>query len=799
MMTRPFSILRRSLLLACAVSLVLLSLETASAAPWSTPQLNVILPRGVQRGAEHTLRFSGARLGDAEQVFLYDTGIEIAEIKVVDDNNLDVTIRVAADCRQGEHVAQVRTRTGISDYRSFFVGVLSELNEAEPNSEFSEAQVVPVNHTVNGTIDNEDRDFFRISAKQGERINVEIEAVRLGFMFDPFIAVLDADRFELAVSDDSAFGKQDGVLSVIAPADGEYTVLVRESAYGGNGNCRYRLHIGTFPRPTIAYPAGGKPGETSEITFLGDATGPITQSIALPSETGFRSGLFVEDAGGISPSPVQFRLSPLENVMETEDDGHWTETAAASVPAAFNGIIGQPGDYDYFKFTGTKGQVLDIECYARRVGSGLDPVINVFRADNKQHVQGDDDARRPDCFMRITIPEDGDYFLRVRDHRNRGQADFVYRVEMTVPQPALSFGIPRVDRYSQLRQNIAVPRGNRFATQFTASRQNFGGELQLLAENLPPGIRMIAQPMHANLNVMPVVFEADEQAELSGALVDFRGRHVDEATNISGSYSNLADFALGEPNNALYYGCTVDKLAFAVIEKLPFRLEIVQPQAPLVQDGAKSLKIIAHRDEGFDAPIRIQFPFRTPGIGTQYQIELPQGQSEIDYPLNANGNAAVGKWPVYVIGYADLQGQAWASSQLAELEVAAPFVQMEMKWAVCEQGQPAQFVCTLNHLTPFEGEATAELLGLPPNTTAQPLTFNRETAELTFEVTTTAETPVGIHKSVFCRITITHNGEPVVSTAGRSQLQVTKPKPPEETPPAETPATETPANQGEGK
>ena len=145
---------------------------------------------------------------------------------------------------------------------------------------------------------------------------------------------------------------------------------------------------------------------------------------------------------------------------------------------------------------------------------------------------------------------------------------------------SLSFSIPRVDRYSQQRQSIPVPQGNRFATLINASRGNFGGELQLLGDNLPPGIKMIAPPMKANLNSMPVVFEAEEGAQIGGALIPFRGRHVDEATGISGQFTNLADFALGAPNNAWYYGCTVDKLPVAVTARLPFKLEIVQPKVP---------------------------------------------------------------------------------------------------------------------------------------------------------------------------------------------------------------------------
>ena len=44
-----------------------------------------------------------------------------------------------------------------------------------------------------------------VEAKKGQRISAEIEAMRLGAtLFDPYIAILDAKRFELAISDDAA-------------------------------------------------------------------------------------------------------------------------------------------------------------------------------------------------------------------------------------------------------------------------------------------------------------------------------------------------------------------------------------------------------------------------------------------------------------------------------------------------------------------------------------------------------------------------------------------------------------------
>ena len=770
-------LMSRRVFLLSSVFLCLAASQVAlfAANPGSTPRLNLITPRGVQRGTEVVLRFSGQRLDQAEEVFLYDKGVEVLELRPVDASKLDVRIKVAEDCRLGEHVAQVRTSRGISDYRSFFVGPFSEVVEVEPNNQAESAQAISQNITINGTITTEDVDIFKMELKQGQRLSVEIEAMRLGQWFDPFIAVLNDEKFEIAVSDDSNLNRQDGIVSIKVPEDGTYFVVVREASYGGNENSRYRLHVGDFPRPTVVYPPGAKPGSELELRFVGDPFGPFDVKTTVEMQSEIRIGLPFEAEGHVTPSPVAMMRSQLENVLESEPNNKWSEASEpSSLPKAFNGIIQEPGDEDHFAFEAKKGEVFDVECYSRRLKSGLDPVINILNHKGRNLV-GDDDARRPDCYLRFTAPETGYYILRVRDHLKRGQPEFVYRVEVNQIKPKISITIPRVDRYSQLRQQICVPQGNRFATLINATKVNFGGELEILAENLPPGIKMIAPKMVANLNSVPVLFEAEHEAELSGSLAELTAKPTDEKQTVIGAFRLLADFSLGQPNNASYHRCVVEKLACAITRKVPFSIEIQQPVVPLVRNGSMNLKILVSRAEGFDQPINVQFPFRPPGVGTIPQIQIKKGETSALYPINANGNAQMGKWSVYAMAQANVDGPVWVSSQLAELEIAQPFVTMDVSRTVCNQGESSSVHCKLNQQVPFEGEGTAELLGIPPHIEIPKLRFTSETKALDFEVLTTDKSPVGKHKGLFCRIAVPMNGDVIISTAGRSELQINKP------------------------
>jgi hypothetical protein len=779
----------------------------APAASAAHPMLSIILPRGVQRGGDRELTFQGERLADAEEILFHsDDGLAMKSLTPVDAKSFKAVVHVPEGCRFGEQLVHVRTRSGISEYRSFWVGGLPIVDEQEPNGLPEQAQPVPLGTTVHGVAASEDLDVFVVEMQKGQRLSVEVEALRLGsHRFDPQIAIFDSKRFQIAAADDSPAVLQDGILSVLAPEDGRYFVEVREAAYAGDDQSRYRLHVGGFPRPSAVYPAGGRAGEKVKVTFLGDAAGPIEREIDVPAgPPGGMHGLFVTDEGGTCPSAVPFRISAFGNVLEQEPNNDVATATPADAAASCNGVIGHPGDVDCFRFAATKGQSFRVECYARRLRSGLDPVVRLTRPDGTA-VAANDDAAGPDSAFAFSVPEDGDYVLHVTDHLARGQHDFTYRVEFESPTPSLTLSIPRIDRYSQTRQTVFVPRGNRFAVLVNAARENFDGDLLLDGGQLPAGLTMQAPPMKAGRTQVPVIFEAAADAPIAGRLVTLEGRHVTEqdptgATGIRGQFHNAADFVLGDPNNAVHYSGRAHKLAVAVIDAVPFRVELVQPKAPLVRHGTIDLKVVVTRDAGFAQPVTVEFPFRPQGVAGAPSITIPPEAAEGIYTINADGKAALGSWPVHVIAAADVGGTAWVASPPATLEVVEPFTNASLARASCEQGQQARIACTLEHARPFDGEAVARLQGLPPDTTSGELRFTKDTPNLVFEVVTTDKSPAGNHKTVFVEVVTSVAGEPVRMSGGRTELQITPPAPPAATvaaapPPAPPPPAEKPLSR----
>ncbi len=480
-----------------SIVLASMGLLILAAPAWAVaPVVRLIQPVGGQRGTEVAVTLSGQRLNDIQEILFYQPGIAVTKIVGGKEPQAVVTFKISETAALGLHDFRVRTATGVSSLKTFSVGASKEVAEVEPNSDFARPQPIDMNVTVNGVAGNEDIDYYRIRATKGERITVEVEGIRLGLtLFDPYVAILDAKRFELASSDDSALIWQDGLVSLVAPEDGTYVIAVREAAYAGNAQCLYRLHVGHFPRPTATLPAGGKFGDHVKVRWIGDVMGETTTEVDLPGHADRTFGLLAHDATGTAPYPNTFRLSPFGNTIESEPNQTHDTATPFTPPIALNGVIEKPGDVDLYAFKAMKGQRFDVRVLARGIRSPLDPVLNIF-GKNAGRVAGNDDSGGPDSYVRFTAPRDGDFVISVTDHLKNGGPDYAYRVEISPVTPRLELSTPNESlRRGTSVMAAAVPRGNRQAILIQARREDFSGAISLTADGLPPGVTVEADEM----------------------------------------------------------------------------------------------------------------------------------------------------------------------------------------------------------------------------------------------------------------------------------------------------------------
>jgi hypothetical protein len=136
--------------------------------------------------------------------------------------------------------------------------------EQEPNDGADKAQPLTLPTVVCGRFDRPgDADWYGLTLKEGETIEVSLFCERLRMPGDPFVIVTDAAGKELAALDDFGINhihlsqfNRDPVGTFKAPANGNYRLLVQERYNRGGPRFVYALQVGK-PEPDffpVAFP-----------------------------------------------------------------------------------------------------------------------------------------------------------------------------------------------------------------------------------------------------------------------------------------------------------------------------------------------------------------------------------------------------------------------------------------------------------------------------------------------------------------------------------------------------------------
>jgi hypothetical protein len=723
------------------------------------PVFSSTTPRGAQRGADVKIKIAGDKLADFETLMFFSPGFTVKSVDKVEDKAVECTVSVAADTAPGNHLVRVVTRSGISHGRQFFVGHYPNVNEVEPNNDLAMAHGIAFNQTIEGVIQSEDVDYFKLSAKKGQRITLEAEGLRLGYgTFDPYIAILDKDRFEKVSSDDTILHRQDGYCSWTPDEDGDYFIMMRDSSYRGNGSSFYRLHVGGFRRPEVVYPAGGKRDSATKVRFIEKDGLSFEEEVTIPADAPESLMVFAKSQ---EPAPTgnPFRVVNFDNTLDVEpnDVREQATPVATEMEAALNGIIEKPGDVDFFKLNLKKGQKLLVQGFAQSLGSPLDMVVNVYNAKGAS-VSGNDDGgglRRLDSKITVDVPVDGEYTVRVADHLERGGPNFVYRIEMAASPKELFFSSPQFTvNDTHYRQFIAVPKGGRYATLVNISRSGVSGDFRFQADGLPPGVKLLTEALPKEYSSIPLLFESAPDAALGSATVPIKLMPADPAQGVEGKLRQSFDVV--REGNVIYYTESKDSLPVAVVEEVPFSLEIQTPDVPLVAGGVMSLKVVAKRQAGFTAPIRVFMIWKPSGISSLGEMTIPEKGTECVFMLDAKPETPTGKWQFTVMGEADAgKGRVYNASPFHQIETAPAYVKAPaMALAAVEQGKETTMMAKLEHLVAFEGEAVAEVVGVPDTIQIEPAKVTKDTKEVIFKVKTTDKSPVSKQANLFVKLEV---------------------------------------------
>jgi hypothetical protein len=392
---------------------------------------------------------------------------------------------------------------------------------------------------VNGQIMPGGVDRFRFSARARQRLVVAASARELipyiadavpGW-FQATLALYDAKGKELAYDDDYLFNP-DPVLFYELPADGEYTIEIKDAIYRGREDFVYRITVGELPFITAIFPLGGKAGEQTTVELQGWnlPTNSLTMD-ARNKEPGIYP-LFVRREERVS-NQVPFAVGTLPECREQEPNDTPAKAQPITLPIMVNGRIDRPEDWDVFRFEGNAGDEIVAEVHARRLGSPLDSVLKLTDSTGRQLAFNDDQEDRSaglithhaDSRISFTLPAPGTYYLHLGDTQSKGGAGYAYRLRVSPPQP--DFELRVTPSSVNVRAGSSVP-----LTVHALRKDGFTNDITVVLKNAPAGFALNGGrvPGHTNqarltLTVPPraqnepVSFFLEGRATIGGLMV----------------------------------------------------------------------------------------------------------------------------------------------------------------------------------------------------------------------------------------------------------------------------------------
>lgn len=729
------------------------------------PTLAIPGPVGAQRGTTIELNLTGTNLADPVTLW---TSFPAKVTIPTDANNgkdaakLRLALDIPADAPVGLHAIRLATTRGISNARLFCVDDLPQVLEVDSNRSRSTPQAVPVPCVVAGKTEAESSDYYKITAKAGQRLSFEVLGRRLGGPIDPQLTLSDPRTGrELAGghSNDAPGCQTDPRLTHTFKEEGEYVIEVRDVTYRGGADYWYRLRIGDFPCAVAPFPMAAKRGSKVKVGF----TGPTVEGVA-PVEVVVPDDPTVDAVwvapkgpGGLHGWPVALAVSNMEELTEQEPNHEPGKANRVSAPCGISGRFAQAGDVDAFVFNAKKGQRLLIEAHTLEWYSPTLVYMTLKDAKGSELSKSNPQAVPPlDQRIDFTAPADGDFTLEVQHLNYAGGPSEAYRVTLVPYEPGFRLTLP-LDRFD-------VPQGGAVAVPIIlAARRDYNGpiEVSVIGPEGVAGKATIKEGQAAApapvatliLTAKPDLPMGPRSIVIQGQAM-INGKPVKEFASVRGVVST----SLG---NLPFPPRTMNtQVGLGITEKPPFQLTAQFDAKPTIPGKPALLTVTASRAAGFEDEITLAAA-GLPANVTAALKTIPKGQSEAKGQLNTAANAPVGQHLITLTGKAKYKGRDYLVTSLpVTLTLAAAAFELKVEPAPIKlaPGGKAKVKVTAVRKT-YQGPIEVELRNLPANVTAAKVTIAKDQTAAEIEISAAANAAAGDKADVHAVGTATMAGK----------------------------------------
>jgi hypothetical protein len=499
---------RIRLLLACAAMTV-----ASSQFLWAVePTIRNVNVRGLTIDGATTLIVDGDDLGEAPKLFLpFPAKLELHPKSTAKQATFTVTL--AGDVIPGYYQMRLANEHGVS----LPFGIAVDRLPQRPLT----AAVEPTPVALHGSVTGGNSVEAKFTGKAGQKIVVDVEAVRLGSKLRPVIHLIGAKRLQIAWAWPSGARGGDCRLEATLPADGEYVVALHDVEYAAAAPTHFRLLIGTLPSVDRVFPPALTQGTSRGIDYFG--SGAWHADIVAPASAGILPLPWPKDMAGAGPRPFVV-VSPHPELEEiVADTGKGQDLPAGSV--GVSGRLSKPYEVDVYRIPTVPGTKLRLEAFAERLGSPIDIALIVRNEKGIQLLRIEDGAGTLDPAAEYVVPENTKQLLiDVVDVQGRGHANAIYRLRI---DPQTKSGEEDF-RLMTSASRLSLPGGSRGVVPIFVERLGYRGPITLAAK-LPAGYRLDGAQIPAEADGALVTVHRDASPALEPALLTWTGRAVSGA------------------------------------------------------------------------------------------------------------------------------------------------------------------------------------------------------------------------------------------------------------------------------
>ena len=339
------------------------------------------------------------------------------------------------------------------------------------NKSFKQPQPIQIPAAIEGSADELTSHFYKFSAHKNKTLSVDVLANRIGSKLDPLVRLLDSNGKELVFCDDDPAIAPDSRFFYLIPNDADYILELRDAAYEGSKEHRFRLRV------------------------------KETDTIEIP--------------------PPSTRHYPTTLPTTTEQEPNDTPAAATpfQFPAQLQGKFDKPHDRDIYQFTAKIGDHLLVHSKTRSIASPCDLFLRLAKPNGAKLADSKTDTA-DEASLDATIPEDGTYLLIVEELIGQSGPAMFYQLD--------------VDHFAGFflttdTEKLDIPAGSQAEIKVTAMRRAYKGSITFSIDSDIPDLG-VSGSMDEDKNETQLKIKIRPNAPVGKA---FSFRLVDHA-NING-------------------------------------------------------------------------------------------------------------------------------------------------------------------------------------------------------------------------------------------------------------------------